>query len=117
MTLFEAWLIFTSPNLAMFVGVTSMVAGSLAAIAIVLLTIEVDSGLEDASKLKWRPIALKVVAVCVVTGFLSAAYPTETQMYAIVGGHYGTNIEGVEELPENTVRYLNKQLTEHLEKE
>ena len=117
MSLFEAWLVFVSPGTVTAVGVISFLALVGCGFVSFAAMCETDNQLSDEEDKAYQTaktffkLALTAVFVFTLTFF----YPSQNQMYAMIGGYYGTNIEGVEELPANTVRYLNEKLTEHLE--
>ena len=118
MSLFEAWLIFVSPGAVSALGVVSWIT-VFVAIIICPISLLVSSDAETKSSYDRAnfvsAVSIKIAFILSLVGITTFFYPSQNQMYAMLGGYYGTNIEGVEELPENTVRYLNKKLTEHLE--
>ena len=118
MTLFEAWLIFVSPGAVTAFGVISWITVFVAIIICpVALLVSGDAETKsDYDRANYvSAVSIKIAFVMSLVGAVTFFYPSQNQMYAMIGGYYGTNIEGVDELPENTVRYLNEKLTEHLE--
>lgn len=54
--------------------------------------------------------ALRWIWAPLLTGILSAVTPTTPQLWTMVGGYTATNIEGVEKLPPNLVKAVNRFL-------
>ena len=64
-----------------------------------------DSAERTAARLgRFWPAAV-IGFVCSIS--LAIAAPSERQVYTLVGGYVATNIEGVENLPENMVKAAN----------
>lgn len=64
-----------------------------------------------------RKVLLTCFSVGLISGFLDMFIPNTKQAAAIMGISYISQIEGVEKLPENTVKLLNEYILNALDNE
>lgn len=64
----------------------------------------------------WPHTKAFVIGLCIV-GAVSCFIPDERQLALIIGGHFATNIEGIDKLPVNVVKAANSFLESVQEKE
>lgn len=63
-----------------------------------------------------RNIAIACVAFFVGLNLLASAVPDRKQMMVIAGMYFGSNIEGIKDLPPNIVKAVNSALEQFSEK-
>ena len=117
MSIFLLWLLITVlPGLDWLTGLF----GFLSWIAVFILSgvtcfVYIDADDDDREKtLPFVKTAWKVIAPLAITlPLLAACIPDNDEMKYIVGGYFVTNIETVNELPENIVKSANKFLEDY----
>lgn len=62
-----------------------------------------------------RKCSMISATITIVLMIVAGLIPSERQMYAIIGGYYVSNIDGVDKLPKNTVKAMNKFLEKYSE--
>ena len=59
-----------------------------------------------------KPPKKRLLITSVILFLISTSMPSSKEMAFILAGSYASDIEGIEELPENTIKALNKYLEE-----
>ncbi len=104
MSLFTLYLITILPE----IGATLSILGILFFIVFASLTFIVF--LEGVDEYKKR--VLKFLKISFFVLFIGVLIPTSDSMKYIIGGYVITNIEGIEKLPKNLIKYANTILEE-----
>lgn len=115
MSLFELYLMLILPSVAVFlfvVGIFSFLIFTGAYFA------SYDFCRDDEYGVKFRSVCLKaIIPLSFFAMFLSTIIPDKHNMLILIGSHYVTNIDGAQDVPVNTIKALNKLLTEYVDKE
>ncbi len=123
MELWQLWLLFTVPAIAIFVSVISVSIVFIGTILLLFLGSKLcyDKASKQCDDVPETKALLKFLvptySVFCVIALLSALVPTKDDAMKIVGGYYITNIENIDNLPPNIVKAVNKFIEEYLEDE
>lgn len=92
------------------VAVLSLVGFVVATALFLVLTTAEDLWTDQDWTRGARKWGIRVASVCFLFTAIAIVSPSEEQLQKIIGGYVVTNIEGIEQLPENLVDYANKFL-------
>lgn len=118
---FVLWLLFTvMPNISILFGLpfTILVCGW-----VIVGTISIFGGYDDMQPIINKAKKLKTYIHMIVIGFILTIFiPSSDQMKILIGGYFAVNtveavgnVEGIERLPENVVKAMNKFLEEEVD--
>lgn len=117
MSIFELYLLFT---LIPSIGAACIVLMALSVVGgtISMFVVTEEVGYDNSDSIRKYKIALKCVkasiSIFIVSFALAIFIPSNDEMMLIMGTHYASNIKDVNKLPENSVKVLNKYLTDYL---
>lgn len=108
MSVWELWLLTVMPNVGNIIGfvgvllsIISAVLGVYGMLSIYDRSLEVESGL----LLFRKSLIGGVIAIFMI--LIGAIIPSKQDLYFILGGHYVTNIEGIDKLPPSIIKATN----------
>lgn len=101
MSLFTLWLLITViPNLSVL---CELVCFFTVVIFLFCLPVLTEQPTNRGINIFVIVFVISVLGACIL--------PDASQMKLIISSHYATNIDGIKELPENMVKYLNDYLS------
>jgi hypothetical protein len=113
MSISEIYLLTTLGKVSIALHVFLVIACLVAVFTVVFWLVMKSEECDEEAKAV-EPILKKSLFSAVILTISFIAVPNDDQLMIILAGHYVTSIEGVEEVPTNVVRTINKLLGDYL---
>lgn len=108
MELWQLWLIEVVPNVAGSVQVILAITGVIWLIVLLMSAAVYESLIPKDNPISRVTFKLKRLVFASLAVFvLLFAIPSQSGMYRIIGGYVATNIDGIQELPQNLINAAN----------